>query len=288
MKKLIIAFITLMTLLPSCSKHDSQPKAILPDDPNDVTIAFFGFQDGKQTIHAGKLHSNNYRRLCIGAYPSVSPSGRFVARNPEGDDRFKSRAIPPIVVTELATGKETSFASIPKGTAPWPGCVWSTDDSLISFDVHDFDGNRSKAVVSLADGSYWRGTEAAHGAKFGRFFSQPLSKISIAIIASEPVPLGFEARTLYYHKPDGSQIRITPATMWVAGKALWIERTGEVVFLALWHSDLNPGTSPKKMAWKHPPNVYLINPSSKDWTKATSRQWEDALIFNAQDVSCSN
>lgn len=273
--------------LASCDEKRSD-KQMFPEDPNDVTVAFFGFHNGKQTIHAGKLHSRNYRELCIGDYPSVSHSGRLVARNPEGDSRFKWRAIPPVVVTDITNGHEIVFKSIPSDTAPWPGSVWSTDDSLISFVVHDFDGNRSKAVVSLADGSYWRGTEAEHSTKFGRFFSPPLSKISISIVTSEPVPSGFEARTLYYHKPDGSRIRITPATMWVAGKALWIERTGEIVFLALWHSDLNAGSNEKQMPWKHPPDVYLLNPSTMDWSIASPQQWQAAHIFNAEDVSCSN
>lgn len=277
-----------MTVLFSCSKRDSQPKAVLPDDPNDVTIAFFGFHDGKQTIHAGKLHSNNYRRLCIGAYPRVSHSGKFVARNPEGDNRFKSRAIPPIVVTELATGKETSFASIPKDTAPWPGCVWSLDDSRIAFDVHDFEGNRSKALVSYQDGSFWHGTEAEFASQFGKHFQSSAARVSIEEVPGERVPNGFRARALYFQKADGNRIRVTPATMWVADKALWIERTGEIVFLALWHSDLNAGSNEKEMPWKHPPDVYLLNPAAKDWPLATTQQWQDAHIFNAEDVSCSN
>lgn len=231
-----------------------------------------------------------YRNLGFGDYPAVSPSGKYVAYNPEGDPRFSQRpGIPPIIVKEVATGKEIRFASIPEETRPWPGSRWSADETLIAFEVHDFEGNRSQAVVSVEDGSFWRGTREEFRVRYASAFPEVSSPLSVQSVTGQPDYHGWAANAVFYHPDSGPPVRLTPENMWISsslGTAVWIERTGEVVFPAVWHSDLEISGPIEKRA-SPTPTIFVIKARARDWRNASREEWDAAALFEAEQVSCS-
>lgn len=254
----------------------------MPDDPSDETVAIFRFEDGKQVIYSGKLHSRRFKKLCSGDYPRVSPSGRWVAYNPIKDASHRNPAIQPIEVIEIQTGQVTTFGSIPRDLTPWPESVWSSDEKLITFQVHDFNGNRVRCVVNRLDGSYWRGTDAEFGAKYGTAFGPTEIDSRKSVDGRLSIENYKRVGALYLHSGKGKSIRLTPETMGVASTPIWIERTGEALFV---------GSYVARHTFKEdsvePGNLYLIKPEALDWAKASKSQWKAAIVSSGEQVSAS-
>jgi hypothetical protein len=263
-------------LVASCEKKDSS-LANLPEDPNDLTTAIFRIEEGKPVICIGKLHSHRFRKLCVGDYPRVSPSGRYVAYN-----QSLPTGIAPIKVIEVQTGKVRTFDSIPHDLQPWPESFWSKDESLIAFEVHDFAGNRVKCVVSMADGSFWRGT----GAEFRTNYPDAFNSINLNARRSVEGRLVIEnfkhVGALFFQTGKGGMVRLTPEDMAVASPPIWIERTGEALFVG--RRVVPPYDDKDVMSG----NVYLIKPEAKDWANASKKDWEAAIVTMGEQVSCSH
>lgn len=254
----------------------------MPDDPSDETVAIFRFEDGKQVIYSGKLHSRRFKKICSGDYPRVSPSGRWVAYNPIKDASHRNPAIQPIEVIEIQTGQVTTFASIPRDLTPWPESVWSSDEKLITFQVHDFNGNRVRCVVNRLDGSYWRGTDAEFGAKYGTAFGPTELDARKSVDGRLSIENYKHVGALYLHSGNGKSIRLTPETMGVASTPIWIARTGEALFV---------GSYVARRTFKEdsvePGNVYLIKPEALDWANASRSKWKAAIVTSGEQVSTS-
>ena len=75
------------------------------------------FENGKQTIYSGKLHSGHFKKLCYGEGPIVSASGNFVAYRPIPDWTKSAPTQKPMEVVEIQTGKVMPFTAIPKDLA---------------------------------------------------------------------------------------------------------------------------------------------------------------------------
>jgi hypothetical protein len=262
-------------LAASCGKKDSA-LANLPDDPNDLTTAIFRFEDGKPVICIGNLHSHRFRTLCVGDYPRVSPSGRYVAFN-----QSLRTGIAPIKVIEVQTGKVRTFDSIPHDLRPWPESFWSKDESLIAFEVHDFEGNRVKCVVSMSDGSYWRGTDAEFRTKYPDAFNSINLNARRSVDGRLVVENFKHVGALFFQTGKGA-VRLTPEDMAVTAPPIWIERTGEALFVG---RRVVPPYGDKDVM---PGNVYLIKPEAKDWANASTKDWEAAIVTVGEQVSCSH
>ena len=195
----------------SCGKPNRSVVEVA-DDPADETVAVFRFEDGKQVIYCGELHSRRLKKLCFGDYPSVSPSGRFVAYNPIADASHRHPAIQPIEVIEVQTGKLTSFPSIPRDLAPWPESFWSSDEALVAFQVHDFEGDRGRCVVSTVDGSYWRGTDAEFEARYAKAFGSTELQARHSAEGRLFVENFQHVGALYFRPDKGNPIRISART----------------------------------------------------------------------------
>jgi len=249
-----------------------------PIDPNDQTVAIFGFDQGQQVISSGKLHSYVFAKLCNGDYPEVSPSGRFVAYNPTGN---RNPAIQPVEVFDISTGKTLSFASIPTDLLPNPSSFWSKDERKLAFKVHDFNGNRDTCVVDIVDGAFWRGSEAEFAARFGDVFGPIELNARHSAEGRLTVENYGHVGALYFHPDNGTPIRLTPENMGVPFTPLWLERTREALFVGVFtrppysDEDVSPGT------------VYLIKPEAKDWAHASKEDWEDATVAPGEQVSSS-
>jgi transposase len=227
-------------------------------------------------------------RIAVGDYPTVSPSGKYVAYNPcksDGVGIFEKF----VHVVELKTGRTIVFDSIPKNTHIYPGSAWSSDEKLITFCVHDFDGSYgSRCIVSMVDGSFWRGTEDEFEIGYGRLFQCETESTQIFVeeMLSEP-KVGLDnpgcdcedrhANGLFYHLRTGLPIRLTRTDMLV-DRAVWIEPTREILFTAQWHEDYRAA---------RPWRIYLINPEAKDWRNLSRRAWNAAVIGAGDDISGS-
>ena len=196
------------------------------DDPADMIAAVYRVEDGEGVICVGKLHSHHFRKLCNGDYPSVSPSGRFVAHN-----RSVRAGIQTVRVIEIQTGKVTTFNSIPEGTAPRPESFWSKDERLIAFHVNDFNGNRGRCVVSLTDGSFWRGTNAEFAYQYPNVFRSIVLDARRSVEGRLTIENFKDVGALFYHPSNEKMIRLTPEDMAVGNPPIWIERTGEALFV---------------------------------------------------------
>ena len=257
---------------------------------SDPTVAFFTIRDGKLTILAGKLRSRSFKPMGIGQSPRVSPSGKFVAYNPVNDPRFNQQGIAHVIVKEIETGKLKQFRSIPPDTRPYPGCVWSDDETLLAFDVHDFESNGSKAVVDVRDDSFWRGSKEEFSARYGRRFPAERSPVSLAAVPGESDYHGYPATAVFFKPADGPPARLTPDNLWVCrptNGAAWIASTGEVIFPAIWEADLaTEGWIEKRP--RPTATMFLIKPGAKDWMKATRAEWDAAALCQAEEVSTSD
>jgi hypothetical protein len=259
----------------SCEKKDLV-LANLPEDPNDLTTAIFRIEDGKPIICIGKLHSHRFRKLCVGDYPRVSPSGKYVAYN-----QSLRTGIAPIKVIEVQTGKVRTFDSIPHDLSPWPESFWSKDESLIAFEVHDFEGNRVKCVVSMSDGSYWRGTDAEFRTKYPDAFNS-ISLDARRSVDGRLVVENFKHVGALFFQTGKGAVRLTPEDMAVTAPPIWIERTSEALFVG--SRVVPPYRDEDVMSG----NVYLIKPEAKDWANASTKDWEAAIVTVGEQVSCSN
>jgi hypothetical protein len=272
-------FVTILSalLVASCGKSVTTGGSG-PTDPNDETVAIFGFDNGKQVISSGKLHSHVFIEICSGSYPEVSPSGRYLAYNPNGT---RNPAIQPINVVEISTGKTISFASIPTDLLPNPSSFWSKDEKSIAFKVHDFGGDRDSCVVDVVGGNYWRGSEADFTARFGNTFGP----IELNARHSPEGRLTVEnyghVGALYFHPDTGQPIRLTSENMGVPSPPIWIERTREVLFVGVYtrppysDEDVSAGV------------IYLIKPEAKDWAHASEGDWKNAAVSPGEQVSSS-
>jgi hypothetical protein len=249
-----------------------------PTDPKDETVAIFGFDHGKQVISSGKLHSHIFAELCSGSYPEVSPAGRYVAYNPDSN---RNPAIQPINVVEISTGKTISFASIPTDLLPNPSSFWSKDEKSIAFKVHDFNGDRGYCVVKVTGGAYWRGSEAEFAGRFGDAFGPIELNARHSAEGRLTVENYGHVGALYFHPDTGEPIRLTPENMGVPSPPVWIERTGEALFVGVYtrppysDEDVSPGM------------VYLIKPEAKDWAHASKEEWINAAVSPGEQVSSS-
>lgn len=256
----------------------------------DPTVAFFTIRDGKLTILAGQLRSRRFRNVGVGQSPRVSPSGKFVAYNPVSDPRFSQQGIAHVIVKDTVTAVLRQFRSIPPDTRPYPGCIWSADETLLAFDVHDFESNRSKAVVDLRDDSFWRGTEEEFNTRYSGRFPEACSPVAVAAVPGGPDYHGYPATALFYKPLNGPAVRLTPENLWVCrppSGAAWVASTGEVIFPAIWKADL------PTQGWieKRPrpiPTMFVIKPEAKDWMKASRAEWDAAAICQAEEVSSSD
>lgn len=259
----------------SCDDH-THSSGELSEDPQDLTVAVYQIEDGEGSIRVAKLHLKHFHKLCVGDYPSVSPSGRFVAYN-----QSLSTGIHPVRVIEIQTGEVRTFDSIPKDLAPWPESFWSRDESLIAFHVHDFTGNKSRCVVSMLDGSFWRGTDVEFHDKYQGHFG------STTLCARESgegrltIKNFNHVGALYFRADNGDSIRLTPEDMGVASPPIWIERTGEALFIG---RRVRP---PYRDEDVMPGNVYLIKPEAKDWANVSTKEWHDAIVTMGEQVSAS-
>ena len=274
MKAKVFAIVATL-LAASCEKKD-YALANLPEDPNDLTTAIFRFEEGKPVICIGKLHSGHFRKLCVGDYPRVSPSGRYVAYN-----QSLRTGIAPIKVIEVQTGKVRTFDSIPHDLQPWPESFWSKDESLIAFEVHDFDGNRVKCVVSMTDGSFWRGTDAEFRTKYPDAFNSINLNARRSVEGRLIIENFKRVGALFFQNGKGGMVRLTPEDMAVASPPIWIERTGEALFVG---SHVVPPYGDENVM---PGNVYLIKPEAKDWANASKKDWDAAIVTMGEQVSCS-
>lgn len=265
----------LMLLAASCGKQ-APAFGNLPGDPNDLTAAVFRFEDGKPVICIGKLHSHGFRKLCVGDYPQVSPSGKFVAYN-----QSLRAGIEPIEVIEIQTGKVRTFDSIPEDLHPYPESFWSRDETLIAFEVHDFTGNRVKCVVSMTDGSFWRGTDAEFNVRHAGAFNSTRIGARSSIEGRLAIENFKHVGALFFRSDKGESIRLTPEDMGVTSPPIWIERTREALFVG---SRVCPPYGDKNVM---PGNVYLIKPEARDWANASTKEWQDAIVTVGEQVSCS-
>jgi hypothetical protein len=264
-------------LTAACGKLTSSLIQI-PDNPKDETIAIFRIDREKQAIYSGKLHSHKFTEVCSGSYPEVSPSGRFIAYNPNGG---RNPAIQPVQLIEISTAKIFAFTSIPADLLPNPGSFWSKDERRIAFKVHDFNGNREDGVVNVADGSYWRGTESEFDSRFADAFGPIVLNARQSTEGRLTIENFDHVGALYFHPENGVPIRLTPENMGVTSVPIWIERTREALFVGVhtwppyYDEDVSEGS------------VYLVKPEAKDWEHASKKDWEDAIISSGEQVSCS-
>ena len=261
-------------LVASCEKP-ARSVADVPDDPSDETLAFLSSAPGENMIYWGKLHSHQFKKLCSGDNPSISPSGRFVAYNPPlYNSPHPPPKLAPIKVIAVETGNITSFDSIPRDLTPHPGCFWSSDEKLIAFPIYDWGGNRVRGVVSMVDGSFWQGTDAEFDAKYAKAFSSTEINARHSVEGRLSIENFKRVGALYFHPRAGKPIRLTPETMAVATTPIWIERTGEALFAGSFFSRnfFDPDNDHSE-----PAQVYLIKPEAKDWANASRNAWKEAI-----------
>ena len=279
MKKRIANLLGLLLLAASCEKQ-ATPVTDKPDDPSDLTIAMTGNEPGENTIKVGKLHSHHFRTLCAGDHAAVSPSGRFVAYNPPWN--AKTFSLSCVEVIEIQTGKVTRFDSIPTDLAPNPGSFWSKDETLIAFYIHDSNGNRSRCVVNMMDGSFWRGTNDEFAAKYLNVFGSTEINARQSVEGRLTIENFKRVGALFFHPTKGKATRLTPEDMAVAYPPIWIEKTGEVLFSGSYvirhFFDEDDG---------EPDQVYLIKPEGRDWAHASRKAWKDAIVTGGERVSSS-
>ena len=265
----------MFSLLVSCDEPKSSYSA-LSERPEDPIVAVFAVEDGKGCIRAGKLRSGHFKKLCDGDYPSLSPSGKFLAYN-----QSTRNGIQAVRVIEIRTGKVTIFDSIPKDIAPWPESFWSKDEKLIAFHVHDFTGNRSRCVVSMEDGSFWRGTDLEFRDKHPDDFGVTTLGARASVEGRLEIRNLKHVGALFFRSGGGESIRLTPENMGVTGTPIWIEKTGEALFVG---SRVNSPYGDEDVL---PGKIYLIRPGSMDWANASEKEWEKAVIMSGEQVSLS-
>jgi hypothetical protein len=277
MRKRIANLIGLLLLAASCEKQTA-PVANKPDDPSDLTIAMTGNEPGEDTIKVGKLHSHQFRKLCAGDNAAVSPSGRFVAYSPHWNG--KALPLPCVEVIEIQTGKVTRFDSIPKDLDPYPPSFWSKDEKLIAF--YASNDSRNRCVVSMTDGSFWRGTKEEFAAKFSDIFGSTEINARHSVEGRLTIENFKRVGTLFFHPTNGKAIRLTPEDMAVAYPPIWIEQTGEALFSGAYvirhffdEDDFEPD------------QVYLIKPEGRDWAHASRKAWKEAIVTGGERVSSS-
>jgi hypothetical protein len=190
-------------------------------------------------------------------------------------------AIQPVEVIEIQTGMVTSFPSIPRDLAPWPESFWSSNEKLVTFQVHDFDGNRNRSVVSMVDGSYWRGTDAEFDARYANAFGPTELQARHSAERRLFVENFQHVGALFFRPDKGNPIRVSAENMGVSSSPIWLERTREALFVGRRVSppyreeDVSDGI------------VYLIKPEAKDWANASMKDWKEAIVASGEQVSCS-
>lgn len=136
-------------------------------------------------------------------------------------------------------------------------------------------------MVSMTDGSFWRGTDAEFHFKYSNAFNST----ELGARRSTEGRLAIEnfkhVGALFFRSDNGDSIRLTPEDMGVASAPIWIERTREALFVG------------RRVVWPYGDknvmdgNIYLIKPGAKDWANASKKEWEAAIVTAGEQVSVS-
>src|SRR6516165_11939957 len=82
-----------------------------------------------ENVFVADVDGKHAKRIAEGALPEISPDGKRVAFNTEGDAKNRPGPERHIAIADVATGKITVLKDIPSDNCFGP--VWSTDGSQI-------------------------------------------------------------------------------------------------------------------------------------------------------------